>query len=223
MRSISIDIIFLREGGAVEKKKPNWIKIRTEYETTNTSYQKLSEKYGVSINTLRPRAVREGWTKSKRETSIKIAHRTHQKVSEKISTNMAKELEATELINDIILEALRDKKQFYKHLVQKKEKFAFPQHDESDGTIDPVIERNWTESQEFDVLDSKRLKEISDTLGKSTTVKRLLTNVIDADKQAKIDIDREKLDIEKKKQEEVDKQDKEIRIVLEGSMEDWSG
>ena len=62
-----------------EKKKPNWIKIRNEYETSNISYQKLSKKHDVSVNTLRPRAVREGWAKSKVETSAEIALKTHQK------------------------------------------------------------------------------------------------------------------------------------------------
>jgi len=58
---------------------PNWIKIRTEYETTNISQRKLSEKHKVSYNTLKDRANREQWAKSKEATHIKIANQTHQK------------------------------------------------------------------------------------------------------------------------------------------------
>lgn len=58
---------------------PNWIKIRTEYETTSISYRKVAEKYDVSFNTLKDRAKREGWAKSKRETQQKITTKTLQK------------------------------------------------------------------------------------------------------------------------------------------------
>lgn len=63
----------------------DWIKIRTEYETTNISQRKLSEKHDVSYNTLKDKANREKWAKSKEETHIKIASKTHQKAIEKIS------------------------------------------------------------------------------------------------------------------------------------------
>jgi len=64
---------------------PNWIKIRTEYETTSISYRKIAEKYGVSFNTLKDRAKREGWAKSKEETQRKITTATLQKTVVKIA------------------------------------------------------------------------------------------------------------------------------------------
>ena len=39
----------------------DWKKIKTEYITTNTSYRKLSEKYGVPFNTLQCRGRKENW------------------------------------------------------------------------------------------------------------------------------------------------------------------
>lgn len=64
----------------------DWIAIRTEYETTSTSYRKLAEKYGVSFPTLRDRAKRESWIKSKEKTRDKIITKTLQKTVTKIST-----------------------------------------------------------------------------------------------------------------------------------------
>lgn len=39
--------------------KPNWIKIRNEYETSKISYRDLAQKYKVSFNTLQDIAKRE--------------------------------------------------------------------------------------------------------------------------------------------------------------------
>lgn len=64
----------------------DWIAIRTEYETTNTSYRKISAKYGVSFNTLQDRAKREEWVKCKKKTRDKIIIKSRQKTVEKIST-----------------------------------------------------------------------------------------------------------------------------------------
>jgi hypothetical protein len=74
-------------GGDVAKV--DWIKIRTEYETSNLSQRKVAEKHGVSFNTLKDRAKREGWAKSKAETHQKITTKTLQKTVVKIAEREA--------------------------------------------------------------------------------------------------------------------------------------
>ena len=39
----------------------DWLKIKTEYITTDTSYRKLAEKYGVHYQTICSRSKAEGW------------------------------------------------------------------------------------------------------------------------------------------------------------------
>lgn len=84
--------------------KVNWIKIRTEYETTNLSYRKIADKYEVSFNTLKDRAKREGWAKSKEETQHKITTKTLQKtvvkIAEKESDRNARHIALLDLILD---------------------------------------------------------------------------------------------------------------------------
>lgn len=67
----------------------DWVSIRTEYETTNISQRKLADKRNVSYPTLRDRAKREGWVKSKEKTRDKIVTRTLQKNVTKIATKEA--------------------------------------------------------------------------------------------------------------------------------------
>jgi hypothetical protein len=76
---------------------PNWNKIKNEYISSSISQRKLAEKYKVSYNTLKDRAKRENWTKSKDETHRKITSKTQQKTAEKISD------EALDFTVDMIL------------------------------------------------------------------------------------------------------------------------
>ena len=48
-----------------------WQKIKAEYISGNTSYRKLAEKYGISFNTLKDRAVAEQWYKLRQQNHNK--------------------------------------------------------------------------------------------------------------------------------------------------------
>ena len=54
----------------------DWQKIKTEYITTQTSYRKLAEKYGVNYRTICVRSQQEGWIEQREqhtnETTTKI-------------------------------------------------------------------------------------------------------------------------------------------------------
>lgn len=88
----------------------DWLKIRLEYETTNTSYRKIADKHGVSFNTLKGRAKRESWVKSKEETYHKITTKTLQKtvvkIAEKESNRNLRILNISDKLADKIEEAV---------------------------------------------------------------------------------------------------------------------
>ena len=46
--------------------KTNWVEIKEEYITTEISYKKLADKYGLSESTLMQRAAKEKWTDQKK-------------------------------------------------------------------------------------------------------------------------------------------------------------
>lgn len=59
----------------------NWNKIKTEYITTDTSYRKLGEKYGLDQATIARRAKKEGWVSKRQQNAI----RTQAKIVDAIS------------------------------------------------------------------------------------------------------------------------------------------
>lgn len=187
--------------------KPDWAKIKAEYVANRTSYRKLAEKYGVSFSTLKERARREKWTEDAKATQEKVRTKLTQKLAEKKASILAQELdpalEATNLINQLVLDALNDNKQFRRHLVQRREKEALT------GT-----ERWWVEEQEFDVIDTRRLRDLAQALKISKELQRLLEGIVDPATEKKLAIEQERLELEKTKAGIGDGEDDETGIVI---------
>ena len=73
-----------------------WRKIRLEYIKGNTTYKKLSEKYGISESNIRKRASKEGWRKKRDTLDTKV----EQKVLERVCDARAREFELIAAVND---------------------------------------------------------------------------------------------------------------------------
>lgn len=69
----------------------DWLAIRNDYINGGGSYRKLAEKYGVSFNTLKEKAVEERWAKLKEDHHHKITTITQQKTQDKISDALSDE------------------------------------------------------------------------------------------------------------------------------------
>lgn len=210
--------------------KRDWLKIRTEYETTDTSHRKLAEKYGIPYPTIRDRARREGWKAASDETKEKIVAKVVEKASQKIADRRAARiadeidpaLQATELINQLVLDTLKDEKQFKRHLVTRKI---------SKSTAGVGSESmQWVESMETDVVDTKRLADLTKALQISKDLQRTLQGLLDpADKaknkieKQKIKIDKEKLELQKAEAAQKSRiSDEGIVIQMEGDLDEWS-
>jgi hypothetical protein len=61
----------------------DWNKIKTEYITTNTSYRKLAQKYGVNYTTICVRSKQEGWIEQREQHINKTTTKTLDAISNK--------------------------------------------------------------------------------------------------------------------------------------------
>ena len=149
--------------------KVDWIKIRIEYETTNLSYRKIADKCNVSFNTLKGRASREGWAKSKEEAHHKITTTTRQKTVVKIADRNAKILSISDMATEAIEEYLKEK--HYKQHVYKEKKYY-------EGKVDSeeIV------CKELDVADTKALANMVSSLDKLQKGQRLAEGLDNKDK-----------------------------------------
>lgn len=195
----------------VSNNDVNWIKLRLEYETTQISLRKLADKYEISFNTIKARAgkSREAWTKGRKAISEKVATKVYKKAVNNKVDRMVNEILAAELISKISLEALQDPKQFKRHLVNIKEK----SYDSDTRCSD---ERQWVEEREFDVVDTKRLKELAGAVQTSTAIQRLIKGLMTENERLKLELDRERLELEKtrKKDPDITDDDEQRGVVI---------
>ena len=61
----------------------DWNKIKTEYITTDTSYRKLAEKYGVHYNAIANRSKQEGWISQRNQHCDSTMTKTLDAISKK--------------------------------------------------------------------------------------------------------------------------------------------
>ena len=61
----------------------DWQKIKTEYITTDTSYRKLAQKYGVHYNAIANRAKQEGWISQRNQYCDSTVTKTVNAISNK--------------------------------------------------------------------------------------------------------------------------------------------
>ena len=68
----------------------DWKAIETEYITTNISYRKLAQKYGVNVTTIAKTASAEGWVDRRKQYATKTQAKTLEKISQKEVDRAAK-------------------------------------------------------------------------------------------------------------------------------------
>lgn len=68
----------------------DWQKIKTEYLTTNTSYRKLAQKYGLNASTLYARAGKEQWVEQKEQYQSETEAKTLETISEDRADRVAR-------------------------------------------------------------------------------------------------------------------------------------
>ena len=78
----------------------DWQKIKTEYITTDTSYRKLAQKYGVNATNIAKRASKEKWTEERKKNATKTLSKTLNAIGSKQAERTAKLIGVSDLLLD---------------------------------------------------------------------------------------------------------------------------
>ena len=68
----------------------DWQAIKTEYITTDTSYRKLAQKYGVNVTNIAKKASSENWVEQRKQYATKKQSKTLEKISQQEANRAAK-------------------------------------------------------------------------------------------------------------------------------------
>lgn len=188
-----------KEGGAVA----DWLAIKTEYITTDTSYRKLAEKYGVNYQTICARSKAEGWILLREQHRNNTFTKTVKKIGETQAKQAAK------------VSCLADK------LLVKLEK-AIDELDLKVTTHKVKVERGATETttefkvaEEGGTVDRAGLLQLTNALNKLQIIKGEITDLERREKEARIEALR--------RQNEKDDEDTGvIEVVFDAGPEEWN-
>ena len=86
----------------------DWQAIKTEYITTDTSYRKLAQKYGVNHAVIGQRAKAEKWVDLRRQHIDKTQTKTLNTISNKQADRAAKLISVSDLVLDKVKSLLED-------------------------------------------------------------------------------------------------------------------
>ena len=68
----------------------DWQAIKTEYITTQTSYRKLAQKYGINVTTIAKTAGADGWVEARNQYATETQAKTLEKISQQEAARAAK-------------------------------------------------------------------------------------------------------------------------------------
>lgn len=86
----------------------DWQAIKTEYITTDTSYRKLAQKYGVNHAVIGQRAKAEKWVDLRRQHIDKTQTKTLNTISNKQADRAAKLISVSDLLLDRVKSLIED-------------------------------------------------------------------------------------------------------------------
>ena len=182
----------------------DWQAIKTEYITTDTSYRKLAQKYGVSYQAICRRSKEEGWIDLREQHMNK----TVSKAVDKISSKKADKLSRIDDLADKLLEKLEKAiTELDMEIIKRKTKL------EDDGL---EVTTETMEAKAGGIVDRQGLKQIASALKDIKEVKMLRSELDRQEQEARIANLRKQADKDEDKTEE-------IEVVFVGGEEVWHG
>ena len=176
--------------------KVNWRMIKTEYISDLTaSYRSLAEKYKISPSLVSKRASEEGWVQARKEYSDKVVQAMLGERARADAQVLARFSRAAEDALSKIEAALADPDHFYRYRVE--------------ANMREIAETGRTEVERvYKTLNTKALKEMTDTAKGLLELYRNANGTPEWGTQfsalmsyLKLEAERERLDLEKKKAE----------------------
>ena len=164
----------------------DWQAIKTEYITTDTSYRKLAQKYGVSYQAICHRSKEEGWITAREQHTNK----TVSKAIDKISTKKADKMARIDDLADKLLEKLEQAiteldLQLYKH-TDKTKIIEYNNEERPDKPTKETIHEEEKLLEAKSIVDRQGLKQIASALKDIKEVKMLRSELDKQEQEARI-------------------------------------
>lgn len=157
----------------------HWDKIRDEYVfDTTTSLRRLARNHGLSAKSVERRCRAEGWVVERRKESALIGHEAHTRIREAAIEDKVKVYDVVKgTVEKLVVavdRASNDSDQIFRHVVSSEERV-------------------------LQVINGRNFSEVAKGLRDLVDVARKIDGIIDPAIQSKIELARERLELDRRK------------------------
>ena len=194
----------------------DWQAIKTEYITTDTSYRKLAQKYGIHYKVISERGKDEGWVELRSQHRDKTLTKTLDKISNKQADKMARIDKLTDKLLDKLEQAITELDlQLAKH-TDKTKTIEYNNDRRPDKPTREVVHEEEKLLEVKSIVDRQGLKQIASALKDIKEVKMLRSELDRQEQEARID------NLRKQANKDDDKVEG-IEVVFLSGEEAWHG
>ena len=193
----------------------DWKKIKTEYITTDTSYRKLAQKYGIHYKVISARGKAEGWVELRSQHKDKTITKTLDKISEKQADKMSRIDELADQLLEKLEQAITELDlQLAKH-TDKTKTIEYNNDLRPDKPTKEVVHEEEKLLEVKSIVDRQGLKQIASALKDIKEVKMLRSELDRQEQEARI--------ANLRRQVDKDEEDSSmIEVVFAAGPEEWN-
>lgn len=164
----------------------DWQAIKTEYITTDTSYRKLAQKYGIHYKVISDRGKNEKWVELRSQYRDETLTKTLDKISDKQSDKMARIDDLTDQLLDKLEQAITELDlQLYKH-IEKTKVIEYNNTLRPDKPTKEITHEDEKLMEVKSIVDRQGLKQIASALRDIKEVKMLKSELDKQEQEARI-------------------------------------
>ena len=194
----------------------DWKTIRNEYITDeSSSYRKLAKKYDVSLTAITNKAKQENWVEKRRQFKDKTTTKTMEVLSDKSADKLKRVSDITDKLLDKLEKAVEELDiQLFKDVVKTKV-IEYNHELRPDKPTKETIHEEEKVIEVKSIVDRSGIKALASALRDIKEVQMLKTELDRMEQEARI----AKL---QKDAESEEKDNNEIKVVIESSLEKYS-
>lgn len=191
----------------------DWNAIKTEYITTDTSYRKLAEKYGITYNVIGERSRKEGWKQERDQYRAKTVSDAIKRISQNKVDRYTRLMKASDRLLDKIERAIDELDITLATDVTKTKTIEYANDRRPDKPTKEVVDEATTIRQTETIIDRSGLKAISSALRDLKEIQMLRTALDEQEQEARI--------ANLRRQADKDDETKQPTLVVEGLPEEF--
>lgn len=193
----------------------DWNAAKTEYITTNTSYRKLAEKYGVQKDTIANRAKQEKWIEARRQYQDRVATKLITLAENKELSRAEKISNAADLLLEKIMKAISEVDLTIETSTVKVKEIEYKNKERPDKPTKETITETVDIKTVETIVDRAGLKSIASALRDLKEIQNIKSDADIEEQEARI------ANLRSKSKDDTDGSSAAV-IEIKGDAEGWS-